>query len=203
MPFLRVLLTGVRTLFLQYLSQSILFIMRGDSRPCVLRNLVGLRLSWAYAFIRKYQYNQASIKAGIGQVGRVSANIPGDLGSIPGRVILKTLKMVLDNFLFNTQQYKVRIKRKVEQSRKRSSALPYPSVLKLLKREHSGPPRLCSPTLLLSFINQIFLSQFLNLIFSCLFVLFFIYPVHWSNRIHRLHLCRGVRTFQRVFCIWH
>ena len=61
----------------------------------------------------------------IGLVGRVFANGPGDLGSIPGRVIPKTLKMVLDTSLFNTQQYKVRIKGKVEQSRERSSALPY------------------------------------------------------------------------------
>ena len=53
----------------------------------------------------------------------VFANGPGDLGSITGRVIPKTLKMVL-----NTQQYKVRIKGKVEQSRERSSALPYTSV---------------------------------------------------------------------------
>ena len=61
----------------------------------------------------------------IGQVGRVFANGPGDLGSIPGRVIPKTLKMVLDTSLLNTQQYKVCIKDKVEQSRERSSALPY------------------------------------------------------------------------------
>ena len=47
-------------------------------------------------------------------VGRVFANDPGDLGSIPGRVIPKTLKMVLDTSLLNTQQYKVRIKGKVE-----------------------------------------------------------------------------------------
>ena len=45
-----------------------------------------------------------------------------------GRVIPKTLKMVLDTSLLNTQQYKVRIKGKVEQSRKRSSAFPYISV---------------------------------------------------------------------------
>ena len=31
-------------------------------------------------------------------------------GSIPGRVIPKTLKMVLDTSLLNTQHYKVRIK---------------------------------------------------------------------------------------------
>ena len=42
---------------------------------------------------------------------------PGDLGSIPGRVIPKTQKMVLDVSLLNTQHYKVRIKGKVEQSR--------------------------------------------------------------------------------------
>ena len=57
--------------------------------------------------------------------GRVFANDPGDLGSIPGRVIPKTLKMVLQTSLLNTQRYKVRIKDKVEKSRERSGALPY------------------------------------------------------------------------------
>ena len=52
---------------------------------------------------------------------------PGDQGLIPGHVIPKTLKMVLDTFLLNTQQYKVSIKGKVEQSWERSSALPYTS----------------------------------------------------------------------------
>ena len=42
---------------------------------------------------------------------------PGDLGSIPGRVLPKTLKMVLDISLHKTQQYKVRIKGNVEQYR--------------------------------------------------------------------------------------
>ena len=46
----------------------------------------------------------------ISLVGRVFANGPGDLGSISGRVIPKTQKMILDTFLLNTQQYKVRIK---------------------------------------------------------------------------------------------
>ena len=45
--------------------------------------------------------------AQIGQMGRVFANGPGALGSIPGHVISKTLKMVLDTSLLNTQQYKV------------------------------------------------------------------------------------------------
>ena len=61
-------------------------------------------------------------------VGRVFANGPEDLGSMPRRVISKTLKMVLDTSLLNTQQYKVRIKAKVEQSRERSCVLPYTSV---------------------------------------------------------------------------
>ena len=64
----------------------------------------------------------------IGIVGRVFANGPGDPGSILGRVITKTLKMVLDTSMHNTQQYKVRIKGKMEQSRERSSALPYTAV---------------------------------------------------------------------------
>ena len=50
------------------------------------------------------------------KMGRVFANGLGHLGSIPGRVIPKTLKMVLDTSSFNTQQNKVRIKGKVEQS---------------------------------------------------------------------------------------
>ena len=46
----------------------------------------------------------------IGLVGGVFPNCPGDLGSVPGRVIPKTLKIVLNTYLLNTQQYKVRIK---------------------------------------------------------------------------------------------
>ena len=42
------------------------------------------------------------------------ANRLRDLGSFPGRVIPKTLKMVLDTFLLNIQHYKERIKDKVE-----------------------------------------------------------------------------------------
>ena len=59
-----------------------------------------------------------------GPAVRVFANGPGDLGSIPGRVIPKTLKMELDTTLLNTQHYKVRFKGKVEQSWEWSSALP-------------------------------------------------------------------------------
>ena len=58
----------------------------------------------------------------------VFSNGPGDIGSILGRVIPKIQKIVLDASLLNTQQYKVGMKSKVEQSRGRSSALPYISV---------------------------------------------------------------------------
>ena len=58
-------------------------------------------------------------------MSRVFVNDPGDQGSIPGRVIPKTQKMVLDSALLSTQHYKVRIKGKVEQSWEWSSALPY------------------------------------------------------------------------------
>ena len=64
----------------------------------------------------------------IGLVVRMFSNGPGDVGSIPGHVIPKTLKMVLDTSLLNTQQYKVCIKDKVGQSRETSSALPHTSV---------------------------------------------------------------------------
>ena len=68
----------------------------------------------------------------------------GDRSSIPGHVIPKTQKMVLDAVLFNTQHYNVRIKGKVEQSREWSSAHHNTS----MKRELSVHPRLRSPTLL-------------------------------------------------------
>ena len=53
----------------------------------------------------------------IGRMSRVLSNGPGDRGSIPGWVIQKTQKMVLDATLLNTPHYKVRIKDKKEQSR--------------------------------------------------------------------------------------
>ena len=43
-------------------------------------------------------------------MSRVFANGPGDRGSIPGRVIPKTQKTVLDAALLGTQHYKVRVK---------------------------------------------------------------------------------------------
>ena len=58
----------------------------------------------------------------------VFASGPGDRGSILGRVIAKTQKMVLDAALLNTQHYKIRIKGKVDQFKEWSSAFSYTTV---------------------------------------------------------------------------
>ena len=79
-------------------------------------------------------------KPDIGIMVRVFANGSEDLGSIPGRIIPKTQKIVFDATMLNTQHFKVWIKGKVEQSRERSRTLPYTLVC--------SHPRLQSPTLL-------------------------------------------------------
>ena len=72
--------------------------------------------------LRKVELNESN--QAIGLMSRVLANGPGDWCSIPGRVIPKTQKMVLESALLN----KVRIKGKEKQSREWSSALSYTSV---------------------------------------------------------------------------
>ena len=54
-------------------------------------------------------------------------------------LMLKNLKMVLNTSLLNTQQYKVRIKGKVEQPWERSSALPYTCVVTIEKEAFWSP----------------------------------------------------------------
>ena len=140
----------------------------------------------------------SSILPDIGLAVRVFANGPGDLDSIPGRVIPKTQKMVLDASLLNTQHYKVRIKGKVEQSRKGVAPSPTPWCSKLSKREPSGHPRLWSPTLLL-LISSISRHHYTHThthiyIYVCVCVCVIICSVGWGSRIHRRHLCRGVRA---------
>ena len=61
-------------------------------------------------------------------MSKMFANGPGDRPSLPGRIIPRTQKMLLDATWLYTQHYKVRIKGKVEQSREGNSALPYSSV---------------------------------------------------------------------------
>ena len=78
---------------------------------------------------------------GIGLMSRVLPMTRATRVQSPGRVIPKTQKMVLDTALLCTPQYKERIKGKVEQSWEWSSAIPYTSVLQLLKREPFGHRR--------------------------------------------------------------
>ena len=92
------------------------------------RSSVCISKSLRIFYVYYYHYHITPRYRLIGQISRVFANGPGDLGSIPSHVIPKTRKMVLDTALLNTQQYKVRIKGKVDQSRERSNALPYISV---------------------------------------------------------------------------
>ena len=71
-------------------------------------------------------------------LGSVFANGPGHLTSIPGHVIPKTLKIVLDTSLFNTQQYKVRIKGKMKKCREIEPSLPHGVVA--IEKEASWSP---------------------------------------------------------------
>ena len=61
-------------------------------------------------------------------MGTVFANGIGNRGSIPGRVIPKTQKMLFDASLLSPLHYNVRIKGKIEQSWECSRALLYTSV---------------------------------------------------------------------------
>ena len=51
--------------------------------------------------LSRYYAHFKTINWLFGLVGRVFANGPGDLGSIPGRIIQKIFKMVLDTSLLN------------------------------------------------------------------------------------------------------
>ena len=55
-------------------------------------------------------YLRQHVHQTIGLMSKVFTNDPGDQGSILGRVIPKTQKMVLVANLLNTQHYKVQIK---------------------------------------------------------------------------------------------
>ena len=100
--------------------------------------------------------NKALSIAQISLVSRVFAHGPVDRGSILDRVIPKTFKLVLDTSLLNTEHYQVRIKGKVEQSRERSSALPYTSIVQLLQREPSDRPRLVTHFSFIEILNVFF-----------------------------------------------
>ena len=69
-----------------------------------------ISLHFPFSNDRRYIYRPIGLRS------RVFTNGPGDRGSVPGRVIPKTQKVVHDAALLSTQYNKVRIKDKVEQS---------------------------------------------------------------------------------------
>ena len=76
-------------------------------------------------------------------------NGPGERGSIPSRVILKTQKCVLNASLLSTQHCKVRIKDKSSNPGKGVTSSVTPRCSSLLKKELSGHRRLRSANLLI------------------------------------------------------
>ena len=142
--------------------------------------------------------------------GRVFANGPGDVGSILGCIIPKTLKMVLDTSLLNTQQYKVCIKGKMEQSRERIVPFPTHWCSSYWKGAFWLPStKVANFTLyydirillwlkyiiillLASFCHQ-FEQVFLWSLIDSKSLQAFNCPVGWGYRIHWLLHCRGVR----------
>ena len=68
-------------------------------------------------------------KVAIGLMSKTFTNGPGYRRSIPGRVIPKTQKMVLNAAYLNTQDYKVRINGKMEQASQWSRAFPNTSLM--------------------------------------------------------------------------
>ena len=122
----------LRTLFLKYLFKN----MTSQAKPSKKKKKKKKKKSFS-KFSQELKKKMTTLNSGsclenlnsaqnlfqyfLGAV--VFTNGHGDLGSILGRVIPKTQKMVLDATLLNTQHYKVKIKGKVKQSRERSSTL--------------------------------------------------------------------------------
>ena len=88
------------------------------SRCCFfcLNTLTMLHLKQIWAHFIQWTCILVNFISPIGLMSAVFANGPGDWGSISGRVIPKTQKMVLDAAFLSPQHYKVRIKGKVAQS---------------------------------------------------------------------------------------
>ena len=125
---------------------------------------------------------------------RVFTNRPGDLGSIPGRVIPKTQKMVLDASLLNIQHYKVWIKGKIEQSREGVAPSPTPwcsSYRKVSLRVTLDYGRQ------LYFYLYIYIYIYMLCLNSSEVIPLYqaVYStVDWSCKVHQLHLCKGGRS---------
>ena len=99
---------------------------RGSLAPLLVRNLSCVLFG---LFIGHYQGLFSCVKSDYLKfilTSRVFAKGPEDRGSIPGRVIPKTQKMVLDTAFLNTQHDKVRIKIKWSNPEKGVALSPLP-----------------------------------------------------------------------------
>ena len=97
------------------------------SPPKLLSSGGSLSLSVLAVSNYSHFYHILRISIYTGFVGRVFTNDAGDRGSIPGRVIPKTQKMVLDATLLKTQHYKAGIKVKWSNPGKGVVSYPTPS----------------------------------------------------------------------------
>ena len=133
---------------------------------------------------------------------RVFSNGPGDLGSIPGRVIPKTLKIVLDTSLLNTRQYKVRIEGKRSNPGKGVGPSPKPRCSSYWKR---NPPVAKFTLLFLTLIIslKIYIFACITLISAFFTLLKYIYFtstwVHTHTHTHT-HICLYVCTKCKLIC---
>ena len=137
----------------------------------------------------------------------------------PSQVISKTQKMIHDISLLNTQHYKVKIKGKVDQFKWRSSTVPLYLGVVAIEMGTLRSPSITVANFLYFYIIYIisiwlWLSAFCQKIstssyvigerlrtlqwlslfsyFTNIFPFFSFLPL--PSRIHRLHLCKGVRS---------
>ena len=116
---------------------------------------------------------------------RVLANGPRDWGSIIGRVITKTQKMVLDAALLNTQHYKVSIKGKWSNPGKKLGSPLHLGVVAIDKGAFGLPStKVANFTYLLFSYLQIYFrhlySHYLLKLPPCLFIIFHLFFQHLS-----------------------
>ena len=139
--------------------------------------------------IQKKYSNLSYHYSSFDQPGRVFVIGPGDWGSISGRVILKTQKLVLDTSLLNAQHYKVRFQEKsgaIQGKEKRTSL--HLGVVVIEKEAFRFSPRLRSPTFFVSsvslyihaYIFLLFLKNILFIYFIILFYSIYLFILHTS-----------------------
>ena len=132
-----------------------------------------------FRFFKHFMYTFEVYRLTIYNLVVVFADGPGDWGLIPGRVIPKTQKMLLDTSLLKSQHYKVRIKGKKKQYRERSRVSLSPA------------HRCCSNW---KGCLQVALDYGLQLYLLCIYIYIYIYIS--LNSHPQTDLFRSIRTHQ-------